>query len=257
MFKTHKWSSLFGIVTLVSIFIMSFANVPPVFAQDQQPTATPPAAAPGTPSATPGANRANLIGQLQTFFFNDLATQLGVTVDKLKSAITTAFQDTLGKAVSTGVMTQAQADQAKSRQAQNQANGGFPGFGFFGKNGFGGMRAGMRGGFNNMMSQTEIAKALGISQSTLQSDLQAGQSLTDIAKAQNMDYAAFKKTVLADAQTTLDAAVKNNTITADQEKTMLDKLNTTLDAIATKKGGGMPMFRGNRPNMPNKGVQQQ
>ena len=177
-------------------------------------------------------------------------------MDKLKADITTAIQDTLGKAVSTGVMTQSQADQAKLKLAQNQNNGNSPGFGFFGS-----MRAGFKGGFNNLLSQAEIAKALGISESTLQSDLKAGQTLTDIAKAQNMDYATFKSTVLADAKTTLDAAVKNNKITAAQEQTQLSNLSTTLDKIATQKGGfRMPGFRGNRPNNPNnanKGVQQQ
>ena len=117
----------------------------------------------------------------------------------------------------------------------------------------------------NLLNQTEMAKALGISQTTLQSDLKAGQTLTDIAKAQNMDYATFKSTVLADAQTTLDAAVKSSTITADQEKTELSNLGTMLDKIATQKGGfggmRMPGFRGNLPNKnptnPNNGAQQQ
>ena len=264
MVKLHKRSSLFAIVTMASILLMGFAGVSPVLAQNQQPSATPPAPATpaGSPSATPGINKANLISELQSFFFNDLATQLGVTVDKLKAAITTAIQDTLGKAVSNGTITQSQADQAKSRLAQNQNNGNFPGFGMFGGFGPGGMRGGFRGGFHNLLNQTEIAKALGISQSTLQSDLQAGQTLTDIAKAQNMDYATFKATVLADAKTTLDAAVKNNTITAAQEQTELSNLSTTLDNIATQKGGkfGMPGFRGNRPNNPNNpnsGTQQQ
>ncbi|MDR3577642.1 MAG: hypothetical protein P4L50_27570 [Anaerolineaceae bacterium] len=260
MFKSHKWSSLFAIATMASIFLMSFANVSPVFAQTPLPSATPSAPA-ASPSATPGTNRANLISQLQAFFYNDLASQLGVTVDKLKAAITTAIQDTLGKAVSNGAISQSQADQAKSKLAQNQTNGNFPGFGMFGGFGFGG-RGGFRGGFNNLLNQTEIAKALGISLTTLQSDLKAGQTLTDIAKAQNMDYATFKAAVMGDAKTTLDAAVKSNTITAAQEQTELSRLSTILDNIATQKGGrfGMPGFRGNRPNKtnnPNTGVQQQ
>ncbi|HMD88621.1 MAG TPA: hypothetical protein VKF38_05615 [Anaerolineaceae bacterium] len=258
MYKSYKWSSLLVIVIVASMVIMSFANVTPVFAQTGQPSATPPPPS-GTPAASTGTNRATLISELETYFFNDLAHLLGTTVDKLKAAITTSVQDTLGQAVSKGVITQSQADQAKSRLAQNQNNGKFPGFGMFGGFGFGGMR----GGFNNLLSQAEIAKALGIDQTTLQSDLKAGQTLTDIAKAQNMDYATFKARILADAKTTLDAAVNNKTITATQEQNELNRLSTMLDNMATAKGGrfGMPGFRGNWPhnnqNNPNKGTQQQ
>jgi ribosomal protein S20 len=260
MFKSRQRTSLFAIATMISILLMSFANVSPVFAQNQQPSATPPPPA-ASPSATTGTNRANLISQLETFFFNDLATQLGTTVDKLKTAITTAIQDTLGQAVSKGAITQSQADQAKSRLSQNQNNGNLPGFGMFGGFAFGGMRGGFRGGFNNLLNQAEIAKALGIDQTTLQSDLKAGQTLTDIAKAQNIDYATFKARVLADAKTTLDAAVNNKTITATQEQNELARLSSMLDVMATQKAGrfGMPGFKGNRPNNnnANNGVQQQ
>jgi len=246
MFKSHKLSSLVGIVTLASILVMSFANVTPVFAQAQQ--------APVTSPTPPPSNWSNLVGPLETFFFNDLATQLGITVDKLKTAITTAIQDTLGKAVSTGAITQSQADQAKSRLAQNQSKGNFPGFGGFGMFGSGGMRGGFRGGAGNLLSQAEIAKALGISTTTLQSDLKAGDTLTQIAQGQNMTYAAFASTVMADAKTTLDAAVKNNTITAAQEQAQLTRLNTMLNNMATAKGGrfGMGGFRGNWQKNPNK-----
>jgi len=151
MIKLHKCSGILSIVTLVSFLGMSFANVTPVFAQDQQPTATPNALImPASTSVSVGANtnRVDPFLRQDRSFFNNLATLLGEMLDKLEAFITTALQNTLEKAASNGGTRLFQANQARSRLAQNQYKGNLPGFDPFARFGFGGKRPGIKGGSN-------------------------------------------------------------------------------------------------------------
>jgi hypothetical protein len=72
------------------------------------------------------------------------------------------------------------------------------------------------------------ATYLGVSVSTLQSDLKSGQSLADVATANNLTVAGLVTAMTAQAKTNLDASVAAGTITAAQEQTILTNLTTQV-----------------------------
>jgi hypothetical protein len=151
MVKLHRCSSILSIVTLASFLAMSFANVRPVFAQDQQPTATPTAPimlASTSVSIGANTNKVDPFLRQDRSFFNDLATLMGEMLDKLEAFITTALQNTLEKAASNGGARQFQVNQAGSRLAQNQYKSNLPGFDPFARIGFGMKRPGIKGDSN-------------------------------------------------------------------------------------------------------------
>jgi hypothetical protein len=111
-----------------------------------------------------------------------------------------------------------------------------PGMGF----GFRGARGG---------SLDAAAKALGITTDELRTDLAAGQSIADIAKAKNVDVNTVIDALVADAKTKLDDAVKNKDLSqdeatkieADLKAHITDLVNNTAPKGMGRFGGG---FRG-------------
>ena len=74
----------------------------------------------------------------------------------------------------------------------------------------------------------------------LRKDLENGQSLADVAKAQNKDTAGLKAAMKTAITTELDQQVKDNKLTADQEKQLESNLDQRLDDLISNtrpKGG--------------------
>jgi hypothetical protein len=92
------------------------------------------------------------------------------------------------------------------------------GFGF-------GHRGGLRGGLG------ETAKALGITEQELLTELGKGQSVADIAKAKGVDIDTVIEALVAEASARIDAAVKADLLT--QEKA--DKLKADLKERITER----------------------
>ncbi|MGO9873954.1 MAG: hypothetical protein ACLPVY_09155 [Acidimicrobiia bacterium] len=89
--------------------------------------------------------------------------------------------------------------------------GGTGGTGMIGPGGvgapmFGGLGFGLRGVLGGSINA--VASALGISSKDLLGDLQKGQSIADIAKSKNVNLNTLIKTLVTDAQTQIDAAIK-------------------------------------------------
>ena len=90
-------------------------------------------------------------------------------------------------------------------------NNPFPGHGHFGPGGKhegpgfgfgGGARASLRTSFD------AVAKALGVTSDQLRSDLRDGKSIADIAKSKNVDVNGIIDTLVGEAKSRIDAAVK-------------------------------------------------
>ena len=181
-----------------------------------------------SPTPTPGQTATpNLLSQYWQVFVNAFAQNLGITPSKLDSAFTAAVNATVDQAVKDGKITQSQANSIKSRYSQGLSslnNGkGLPLFGFgFGARKFDG---------DQLITSTDIASALGISETTLGSDLKAGQSIADIAKAQNKDLNSVKQTLLNDAKTKLDSEVSNNTLTQSRADQIYQNLANSIDSM--------------------------
>lgn len=150
-----------------------------VYAQATTPTPSAPSAgAPATGTTQPGQAMPGkgMRGGGMGVTNQELATALGITVEKLQAAEQSANTEALKQAVAKGLITQAQADQFAQNSANN--NGHVPMFDHFGASGI---------DYNAL-----LASALGISTDQLQTA--RTQALT----------------------TNLDAAVKAGTLTQAQ-----------------------------------------
>ena len=186
-------------------------------------------------TTTPGGqNRIAANAPYAAFFLEHFASHLGLSTDQVKSAYVSAYNDTIDQMVKDGKLTQAEADQMKQKVSSGVANGNLPMFGpgFREKGfGFGFGRQGMMGfGLN------EVAKALGVTQQDLVTELQAGKSIADIAKEKNVDLNQVKQTILSDFKAQLDTAVKNNRITQAQADQAYQNFSQKLDQMVTQPG---------------------
>lgn len=80
-----------------------------------------------------------------------------------------------------------------------------------------------------------VAAVLGITTDELKADLQAGQTLADIAKAKGVSQDALVQTLIAPVSDQLDVLVKYGYMTQDQETKRLEQIKTRVETLITKK----------------------
>jgi hypothetical protein len=134
----------------------------------------------------------------------------------------------IAAALATGIGV-AQAETQPTPQAPNSAAQQY---------GHGGMY-GMMAGQNTCL--TAAASYLGLSQTDLQTQLRAGRSLADIAKAQGRSVSGLQDAMLAAAKSALDA---NTTLTAEQKAANLAWMKSQIENMVNSTrmfgaGGGM------------------
>jgi hypothetical protein len=144
-----------------------------------------------------------------------LATQLGISQAKLDAAALAAAKATVQDQVTSGKLTQAQADKIEARLSSASAGLCSSAIGELGH----GRASVERGSY-----LSAAASALGITEAQLKADLKAGQTLSQVAAAQNVSEADFKTRVIAAVKTKLDGAVAAKAITQSQEDAQLAKL---------------------------------
>jgi hypothetical protein len=208
-----------------------------VFAQ-ATPTPAPAQSQQGQPNQTS-------YGQ---YFLDHLAAALGIQRSQLDAASQTAADQTIDKAQQDGQITQAQADQLKQRVAQNPNGALGLGRGF-------GLGGGKVAGLVRVSQQTYlqgVAQALNLSVGDLQTQLQSGQTVAQLAQQKNVSAAQVKAAVLAAVNARLDQAVQNGTVTSQQASDLRDYLNglpasdyLTPGALAGRVGraGGLGLLR--------------
>lgn len=151
-------------------------------------------------------------------YLQDLANRLHVPLSTLEQDSLAAKEDVLAQLVKDGKLTQAQANTIEQRLATKQ-DCGLPGTAKVKLNI-------LRQTFKQYQSTllAQVAQGLKLSASQLQSDLQNGQTLAQIAKAQNITSAQLKTLVLNAIQSTLAQAQKAGTITQQQASIFLQYL---------------------------------
>ena len=175
--------------------------------------------------------------QREQAVLEDAAGRLDVDADELRDALSAAEDAQLDAEVKAGRLTQAQADAIKQmRERSGLVLGGGPGHpggphGF----GFGGDRHGGPG-----EDMDAAAKALGISERKLFTQLRKGKSLQQIARAQGKDYADVKAAIRDAVETELDEAVQDGRLTQSQADDMLEHLTEGLDDGFSGRGPGGP-----------------
>jgi len=141
----------------------------------------------------------------QQLFLQKLAAALNSSTDQLTSAFTSARNATVDQAVKDGKLTQQQADNLKSKPATGPGLG----FGHFDRGPRGGM--GFIGGAD---VQSAIAQALGMNTQDLQTQLQSGKTLAQLAVGKEP---AVKTAIVNTIKPKLDQAVKDGKLTQARE----------------------------------------
>ena len=171
-----------------------------------------------SPSPSPTKPLSAPVSTVCTDFMKNFANEIHKSQAEINSAFQKAIADTLADEVKSGQITQAQADKIK-QQLANQTPCNLPSNHKTG---------GERNPLGVAMQQylAAAASALGISQAQLTTDLKNGQSLSQIAAAQNVSEAAFRTKLIAQLKPSLDQAVANKSLTAAQEQSILTRLQT-------------------------------
>lgn len=166
-------------------------------------------------------------------FMKNFAADLNVPQAAVDAAARKALGQTLDQAVVDGKVTADQAAKVKTAIPSGSfcaaAAAGLPGLGD-GPHGQG-PKGGGRGmgelGAYMTAYMDASAKAAGLNGAAdLKVAPNAGQSLSAIAKAHNIDEPTFRKNLIANLTPTLDAAVRAGKLTGDQEKAILSKIQT-------------------------------
>jgi hypothetical protein len=168
---------------------------------------------------------------------SDAAKRLGVSAAELRSALSKAEDAQLDAAVKAGDLTQAQADEIKQHRQQdgtvlNLGHGGH------GRGGHG------PGGHGGRFLLSDAAKAIGVSESSLITQLRDGKDLAAIAKARGKTLAEVTAAAKKAATTRLDADLKAGRITKAQHDEEIGELD---DELAHLGEFGGRAFHGHGP----------
>lgn len=80
------------------------------------------------------------------------------------------------------------------------------------------------------------SKVLGITETELKTELEAGKSVADVAKAKNIDLATVKAALLAEAKAHIDAEVAAGEHTATEGAAKLAEVTSRIDTMLTTAG---------------------
>jgi hypothetical protein len=180
-----------------------------------------------TAQATPG-NRASYC----QLYMQTLASDLGTTTDKLKSANQDAAQKVINQLASDGKITAAQKTeltQALQKYGSNPC--AFVNLHDAGK----GLRQGLAGvqralGPARAAVESAVAGALKISTSTLESDLASGQTIPQLATAQKVNLSDVNTAYLNAVKSQLSSAVSAGTITQAQSDAAYSKVQQAVQS---------------------------
>jgi hypothetical protein len=152
---------------------------------------------------------------------NDAAKTLGVEPSKLDAALKKAIGNRIDAAVAAGRLTKEQGQELKQRVE----SGDFPLFGPPAlAPGFGAPHPFFHG-------LDGAATYLGLTEAQLESRVNSGKTLAQIAKAEGRSVDGLKAAMLKDVQAKLDAAVKAGRLSKPEEQQVLQDLRKRVDDL--------------------------
>ncbi len=159
----------------------------------------------------------------------EVAAAKGISLDAIVNAVVAEQKQVLDQAVAAGRLTQAQADTLLANlkatlPGQLQVKY-VPGFGKFGRFGYG------------LPMMDTIAQALGLTVAELWTELSAGKSVADVAKAKGVDLDKVINAVMEQQTRLVNAAVAAGRLTQAQADAWLNNLRENLPALLSLKGG--------------------
>jgi hypothetical protein len=170
-------------------------------------------------------------GEESQAIVNDAAKQLGVQPDQLSSALKKAMENQIDAAVAAGRLSKAQGDELRQRIESNNFPlfGPLPlGFGF----GPGHGRLLFHRGFPGLDA---AASYLGLTDAQLDSKLDSGKTLAQVAKDQGKSVDGLVAALVADMKQKLDRAVSRGDITKAQEDQALKDAQTRITNLVNGK----------------------
>ena len=178
---------------------------------------------------------------------NDAANQLGVTPERLTSALKTALKNRVDAAVKAGRMTKAEGDALKARIDENA----LPLFGPGGRHGGpGGPGHDRNFEFRHGHKLDAAAKYLGLTESALRTQLESGKTLAQVAKARDKSVDGLVDALLAESNTRIDQAVKDGKLTKAEADDFRAGLKARITDMVNGRFPARPghMFRHFRGN---------
>lgn len=163
----------------------------------------------------------------------DAAKELGTSPGELREALGNAQDQALDDAVEEGRLTQEQADRIKERRADSGLVLGPPHRRGHHRPGGPGRGPGLIG---------DVAEAVGLEPRALMERLRDGETLEEIATAENTTVDDVRSKARAAAAERLDEAVADERLTREQADRVLEHVDERLDALA----GGEPLPRPGR-----------
>jgi hypothetical protein len=154
-------------------------------------------------------------------FLSDAAKRLHVTPQQLQSALDGAVLDQLQAAVKAGKLTPSQAKELERRMREHR----FPPLPFF------------PGRFHPMMGAgflSTAARYIGIGESQLLAQLQAGKSLAQVARAHGKSATGLQNAMVAGLRTKLDIARASGRITSSEERRLLSRMETVIGRLVER-----------------------
>lgn len=141
---------------------------------------------------------------------NDAATQLGVTPERLTTALKTALKNRVDAAVKAGRMTKSEGDALKARIDENALPLFGPGRGRFEHGGRGHHGPGRVHGLN------AAAKYLGMTEASLRTALEGGKTLAQVAKDRDKSVDGLVDALVAEKKADIQQHVKEGRLTQAQ-----------------------------------------
>ncbi len=171
----------------------------------------------------------------------DAAGQLGVSSSKLSDALKQAFENQVDAAVKAGTITQAQANELKSRIDAGEV----PLVGLGPAGGPGGRHFHIEG-----PGLGAAATYLGLTESQVQTQLESGKTLAEIAKANGKTVDGLVAALVADAKQHLAADVRAGRLTEAQQTQILSDLEQHITDMVNGTMPPRPDFDGPPPGAP-------
>jgi DNA-binding NarL/FixJ family response regulator len=160
----------------------------------------------------------------------DVAKAKNIDLDTVIAKLTAAFKAHLDEEVKSGEHTQAEAD-AKLAEFKTRITSmvNAPGLPMHGGKGDHGPKGGKGGHGPAKFATAKLATTLKLTEAELQTQLQSGKTLKQIADAQNVDIANVKATLTSDFKAHLDEEVKSGEHTQAEADAKLAEFKTRLD----------------------------
>ncbi|HEX5368449.1 MAG TPA: hypothetical protein VFY10_03450 [Dehalococcoidia bacterium] len=160
------------------------------------------------------------------------AQKLGLSVDQVTNAAKETRDQLVDEAVASGKITSDQGAKIKSMDVGSflKLRAKHP------------VAARLHKALGNVVQ--DAADFLHLSSSDVKTKLQSGQSLADIANAQNVDPAALKAQLVTSITQEVNQALADGTISQDTHDRVLQNLDQRLDQLINHKGGTATGLRG-------------